>query len=211
MAFDPNSTSLRSPRCCKSSSQQVGTFTAPSNSFRNCAEPKPIFHTSVFQKRFAKSWSYGDNPSVHIALVSSGFCRRMCWNRFSSWYWIESLLLSLFDPHNDCKNSQFYKRKKLKISARTIKLVKIIIILYLQLFVYLFAPLSNHLKDIDFKTNLRLENGVKIWAPMSEFRHPNAPCFTAHCRPKPRALWTRSNKVTQKPQQIITDIFVGTS
>lgn len=79
-----------------------------------------------------------------------------------------------------------------------------------QLFVYLFAPLYNHLKDIDFKTNLRLENGVKIWSPMSEFTHPEAPCFTAHCKPKPRTLWWRSSKLS-KPQPATADVFVGSS
>ncbi|CAG5075777.1 Similar to unc80: Protein unc-80 homolog (Drosophila melanogaster) [Cotesia congregata] len=73
------------------------------------------------------------------------------------------------------------------------------------LFVYLFAPLSNHLKDIDFKSNLRLENGVKIWEPMNEYRHPENPCFTAHCRPKPRSLWWKTSRLGKQS----TDIFVG--
>ncbi|XP_063984989.1 protein unc-80 homolog isoform X3 [Diachasmimorpha longicaudata] len=78
----------------------------------------------------------------------------------------------------------------------------------ITLFVYLFAPLSNHLKDIDFKTNLRLENGVKIWQPMSEYRHPESSCFTAHCRPKPRSIWWNSSRMGR--QQAPSDIFVGT-
>ncbi|XP_034937651.1 protein unc-80 homolog isoform X5 [Chelonus insularis] len=75
------------------------------------------------------------------------------------------------------------------------------------LFVYLFAPLCNHLKDIDFKSNLRLENGVKVWAPFSEFRHPETPCFTAHCRPKPRSLWWKSARLGKQPTP--ADVFVG--
>ncbi|XP_044582762.1 protein unc-80 homolog isoform X13 [Cotesia glomerata] len=75
----------------------------------------------------------------------------------------------------------------------------------ITLFVYLFAPLSNHLKDIDFKSNLRLENGVKIWEPMNEYRHPENPCFTAHCRPKPRSLWWKYSRLGKQS----TDIFVG--
>ncbi|XP_074114400.1 unc80, NALCN channel complex subunit isoform X13 [Cotesia typhae] len=75
----------------------------------------------------------------------------------------------------------------------------------ITLFVYLFAPLSNHLKDIDFKSNLRLENGVKIWEPMNEYRHPENPCFTAHCRPKPRSLWWKSSRLGKQS----ADIFVG--
>lgn len=80
----------------------------------------------------------------------------------------------------------------------------------LQLFVYLFAPLCNHLKDIDFKTNLRLENGLKIWSAMYECRHPDTPCFTTHCRIKPQALWSRSFK-TYKQHQMSDDVFVGRS
>ncbi|KAG7191052.1 hypothetical protein KM043_007098 [Ampulex compressa] len=78
----------------------------------------------------------------------------------------------------------------------------------MTLFVYLFAPLSNHLKDIDFKTNLRLENGLKIWTAMCECRHPDTPCFTTHCRVKPRALWTRSFKIN-KHHPLSEDVFVG--
>ncbi|XP_034179249.1 unc80, NALCN channel complex subunit isoform X3 [Osmia lignaria lignaria] len=78
----------------------------------------------------------------------------------------------------------------------------------MTLFVYLFAPLCNHLKDIDFKTNLRLENGLKIWSAMYECRHPDTPCFTTHCRIKPQVLWSRSFKAS-KPHQMSDDVFVG--
>lgn len=75
---------------------------------------------------------------------------------------------------------------------------------------YLFAPLCNHLKDIDFKTNLRLENGLKIWSAMYECRHPDTPCFTTHCRIKPQVLWSRSFKAS-KQHQMSDDVFVGGS
>ncbi|XP_070172138.1 protein unc-80 homolog isoform X4 [Polyergus mexicanus] len=78
----------------------------------------------------------------------------------------------------------------------------------MTLFVYLFAPLFNHLKDIDFKTNLRLENGLKIWSAMYECRHPEASCFTAHCRAKPRIYWSRTFK-SAKHHMLSEDVFVG--
>jgi len=80
----------------------------------------------------------------------------------------------------------------------------------IQLFVYLFAPLFNHLKDIDFKTNLRLENGLKIWSAMYECRHPEASCFTAHCRVKSRIYWSQSFK-SAKHHMLPDDVFVGGS
>ncbi|KAL0104477.1 hypothetical protein PUN28_017301 [Cardiocondyla obscurior] len=79
----------------------------------------------------------------------------------------------------------------------------------MTLFIYLFAPLCNHLKDIDFKTNLRLENGLKIWPAMSECRHPDASCFTAHCRAKPRIYWSQSFKAAKHHILSHDDVFVG--
>ncbi|XP_032667273.1 protein unc-80 homolog isoform X11 [Odontomachus brunneus] len=79
----------------------------------------------------------------------------------------------------------------------------------LTLFVYLFAPLCNHLKDIDFRSNLRLENGLKIWSAMYECRHPEASCFTTHCRAKPRLYWSRSFKSAYKHHILSDDVFVG--
>ncbi|XP_046742007.1 protein unc-80 homolog isoform X8 [Diprion similis] len=78
----------------------------------------------------------------------------------------------------------------------------------MSLFVYLFAPICNHLKESDFTTNFRLENGLKMWTALWECRHPDTPCFTAHCRPKPRALWTRSMKMSKHNQQF-DDIFLA--
>ncbi|XP_076677709.1 unc80, NALCN channel complex subunit isoform X4 [Andrena cerasifolii] len=78
----------------------------------------------------------------------------------------------------------------------------------MTLFVYLFAPLCSHLRDIDFKTNLRLENGMKIWSAMYDCRHPDTSCFTTHCRIKPQALWNRYFK-SSKQNQTSDDVFVG--
>ncbi|KAJ8665379.1 hypothetical protein QAD02_007041 [Eretmocerus hayati] len=80
----------------------------------------------------------------------------------------------------------------------------------ITLFVHLFVPLCNHMKDIDFKDNLRLENGQKIWYPIYECRHPEAPCFTAHCRPKPRSLW-KTTIQSSRAHNISDDVFLGTN
>jgi hypothetical protein len=74
--------------------------------------------------------------------------------------------------------------------------------------VYLFVPLCNYLKDIDFKGSLRLENGQKIWYPIYECRHPEATCFTAHCKPKPRASWKTITR-TVRSQNVSDDVFLG--
>lgn len=55
--------------------------------------------------------------------------------------------------------------------------------LVFQEFVYLFAPLRHLLKEADLQ-NFRLENGLKIWPALWDYRHPNAQCFTAPVRPK---------------------------
>ncbi|CAG9815245.1 unnamed protein product, partial [Phaedon cochleariae] len=74
----------------------------------------------------------------------------------------------------------------------------------ITLFIYLFAPICNNLKESDFQ-NFRLENGLKIWQAMWEFRHPDAPCFVTHCKPKPKFL----NGKHLKNKQHFGDVFVG--
>ncbi|XP_066154738.1 protein unc-80 homolog isoform X3 [Euwallacea fornicatus] len=73
----------------------------------------------------------------------------------------------------------------------------------ITLFVYLFAPLCQNLKESDFQ-NFRLENGLKIWQPMWEFRHPEASCFISHCKPKPKFFHKNKWKSHQ-----FDDVFVG--
>jgi protein unc-80 len=66
-------------------------------------------------------------------------------------------------------------------------LIQIIFFLtHTQLFIYLFAPVAHHLKESDFHNNFRLENGLKLWQGMWDFRSPNAPCFTAPVKPRAR-------------------------
>ncbi|XP_044757175.1 protein unc-80 homolog [Coccinella septempunctata] len=55
----------------------------------------------------------------------------------------------------------------------------------ITLFVYLFAPICHNFKESDFNS-FRLENGLKIWQPMWEFRHPEGICFSSQCKPKPK-------------------------
>ena len=74
----------------------------------------------------------------------------------------------------------------------------------LQLFVYLFAPISHHLKESDFTNNYRLENGLKLWQAMWEFRHPDAACFTTLVKPKPKPLGGKYSKRHQHG-----DVFLG--
>lgn len=69
---------------------------------------------------------------------------------------------------------------------------------------FLFAPISQHLKESDFTNNYRLENGLKMWQALWEFRHPDAACFTTLVKPKPRSIGGKYSKRTQ-PE----DVFLG--
>lgn len=44
----------------------------------------------------------------------------------------------------------------------------------IQVFIYLFAPLMPYLKQSDFLTSFRLENGHKIWSPLFAHQHPES-------------------------------------
>lgn len=68
-----------------------------------------------------------------------------------------------------------------------------------QEFVYLFAPLRHLLKEADLQ-NFRLENGLKIWPALWDYRHPNALCFTAPIRPK-KGYHQRCKTTGQQQQQ----------
>lgn len=58
----------------------------------------------------------------------------------------------------------------------------------ISLFVYLFAPIVNQMKESVHHSN-RLENGEKLWHGMCEHSPPpGAPCFTAAVKPKARQL-----------------------
>ncbi|XP_047520925.1 protein unc-80 homolog isoform X3 [Pieris napi] len=74
----------------------------------------------------------------------------------------------------------------------------------ITLFVFLFAPISHHLKESDFTTNYRLENGLKLWQALWEYRHPDAPCFTTHVKPKPKPFGGKYSKRQQHG-----DVFLG--
>ncbi|KAL0270475.1 UNVERIFIED_CONTAM: hypothetical protein PYX00_007876 [Menopon gallinae] len=75
----------------------------------------------------------------------------------------------------------------------------------ITLFIYLFAPIHHHLKESDFQT-YRLENGLKMWQALWDYRHPDTPCFTAHVKPKPRMLWNRFVKGSHLQ---FGDVFMG--
>lgn len=65
---------------------------------------------------------------------------------------------------------------------------------------YLFAPIAHHLKESDFQ-NFRLENGIKLWQGMWEYRPPNVQCFLAPVKPRARQL---VNATTQQSGELFT-------
>ncbi|XP_055936881.1 protein unc-80 homolog isoform X2 [Argiope bruennichi] len=76
----------------------------------------------------------------------------------------------------------------------------------IQVFVYLFAPLGDFLKHSDFMTSFRLENGLKLWESLWEYKHPNVPCFTTHVMPKRTFLRGRREKQNAAK---FGDVFIG--
>lgn len=77
----------------------------------------------------------------------------------------------------------------------------------LEIFIYLFAPLTSYLKQSDFLTSFRLENGYKIWDPVFQHRHPDIPCFTAEAKPKRDIL--SAQRFEPKHNAKFGDVFLG--
>ncbi|KAG8197196.1 hypothetical protein JTE90_011351 [Oedothorax gibbosus] len=78
----------------------------------------------------------------------------------------------------------------------------------IQVFVYLFAPLGDFLRHSDFMTSFRLENGLKLWESLWEYKHPNVPCFTTHVMPKRAFLKGKRDKQNATK---FGDVFMGAS
>ena len=62
--------------------------------------------------------------------------------------------------------------------------------IFFQLFVYMLAPVLHRIKESELQYN-RLENGLKLWSPLWDYRHPDAPCFTTYCKLNPHRLWSQ--------------------
>ncbi|VVC45096.1 Hypothetical protein CINCED_3A015660 [Cinara cedri] len=67
----------------------------------------------------------------------------------------------------------------------------------MTLFVYLIAPLINQVKESDLINN-GLEDGLQMWQAFWDNRTPNIPCFSAHCKPKPKSLWYNLKRLSQE-------------
>jgi UNC80 N-terminal/Protein UNC80 len=68
-----------------------------------------------------------------------------------------------------------------------------------------------HLRPSDF-TSFRLENGLKIWQPLWEYRQPDIPCFNAPAKPTPSITDTQTELEQQQLQVSglnVGDIYVG--
>ncbi|XP_023210931.1 protein unc-80 homolog [Centruroides sculpturatus] len=82
----------------------------------------------------------------------------------------------LLDAADECADSEANGYSSLQTYLFPISVI--------QVFIYLFAPLTEFMKYSEFMTSFRLENGLKIWQPLWEFQHPNVPCFTSLVCPK---------------------------
>lgn len=55
------------------------------------------------------------------------------------------------------------------------------------------------MKESDFQ-NFRLENGIKIWQGMWEYRSPGATCFMAPVKPRARQLMSSMSAGTSSAE-----------
>ncbi|XP_065199931.1 protein unc-80 homolog isoform X3 [Planococcus citri] len=60
----------------------------------------------------------------------------------------------------------------------------------ITLFIYMLAPVLHRIKESELQS-YRLENGIKLWRALWEYRHPDAPCFTTYCKLHPNRVWCR--------------------
>lgn len=75
-----------------------------------------------------------------------------------------------------------------------------------QLFIYLFAPLVHTLEDSDFQS-LKLENGLRLWQPLWDYRQPDVPCFSTPVKPQRNILKAQRNVL--KFNTNAANIYIG--
>ncbi len=76
----------------------------------------------------------------------------------------------------------------------------------IQLFIYLFAPLLDTIRDSHFQS-LKLENGLRLWQPMWDFRQPDIPCFSTPVKAKRIVLKAQRNLM--KVNFNMANIYIG--
>ncbi|XP_059490383.1 protein unc-80 homolog isoform X4 [Neocloeon triangulifer] len=108
----------------------------------------------------------------------------------------------ILDAAEECANDEMEKNVSRTQASTAHYLFSIPSI---TLFVYLFAPLCHLLKEHDLQS-FRLENGIKLWQPLWEYKHPTAKCFAALCKPRPLS---KGNASTQHSKSF-GDVFTGT-
>lgn len=54
----------------------------------------------------------------------------------------------------------------------------------------MLAPVLRRIKESELQS-YRLENGLKLWGPLWDYRHPDASCFTTYCKLNPHRLWSQ--------------------
>lgn len=112
----------------------------------------------------------------------------------------------LLDAAEECTDAEHSQTGQLPDKSQYIFPITVI-----QVFVYLFAPLIPFLKQSDFVGSFRLENGVRIWEPLWEHRHPAVPCFTAAVQPHGHAMRAaRSRADYDLRRHEYGDVFIGT-
>ena len=76
----------------------------------------------------------------------------------------------------------------------------------IQLFVYLFAPLIHTTSESDFQS-LKLENGLRLWCPLWQYRLPDVPCFSTPVKVKRVTLKAERNML--RVNFNMANIYIG--
>lgn len=76
----------------------------------------------------------------------------------------------------------------------------------IQLLVYMVAPLLKTVREPNLQT-LKLENGLRFWQPLWEYRQPDVAAFSAPVKPKRSTL--KANRNVMKVNFNTANIYVG--
>ena len=115
-------------------------------------------------------------------------------------YTLHWTILDAASECEDLENEKIIGRKPVQVKNYLYTLDSI------QLFVYLFAPLMSSVKEGDLQT-LKLENGLRLWQPLWEYRQPEVTAFSAPVKPKRNTL--KASRNTLRVNFNAANIYVG--
>ncbi|KAL5013018.1 hypothetical protein ScPMuIL_011569 [Solemya velum] len=113
-------------------------------------------------------------------------------------YTLHWIILDAASECEDLETEMHHQKNGSSVKIHSLNIV--------QLFVYLMAPIIHSLRDTDFQS-LKLENGLRLWQPLWDYRQPDIPCFATPVKVQKNIL--KAQRSLLKVNTNAANIYIG--